>query len=98
MKGSLFQQKTKSKNLNEGKINYAEQAFNYIHQNPVKAGLCKVMEEWEFSSYRDYAGLRTGKLCNKEFAAQLLEFNMEDFKAYSKNFAEESLINTGRIF
>ncbi len=97
LKGSLFQQKTKSKNLYDGKMNYAEQAFNYIHQNPVKAGLCDEMHDWEFSSYRDYAGLRNGKLCNKDLAVRLLNVPIENFDAYSKSFAEINLINTGLI-
>lgn len=32
---------------------------NYIHQNPVKAGLVNVPEGWEFSSCREYFGQRT---------------------------------------
>ena len=73
--GSLFQQKTKSveifsfdnsvistyHNLYHDSFNTC---FNYIHQNPWKAGLVKRLEEWEFSSFRDYAGLRNGTLCN----------------------------------
>jgi putative transposase len=34
----------------------------YIHLNPVTAGLVKQPEDWEFSSYRDYVGLRQGTL------------------------------------
>ena len=45
---------------------YAENCFNYIHQNPVSSHLVKKAEEWEFSSYRDYMGLRNGKLINRE--------------------------------
>ncbi|MEJ7611088.1 MAG: hypothetical protein WKF88_07915 [Ferruginibacter sp.] len=84
--GSLFRRRTKSKNLNEGKNNYVEQAFHYIHQNPVKALLCNELHEWDFSSYRDYAGLRNGKLCNKELTEQLLNLDIERFEEYSKSF------------
>lgn len=45
--------------------------MNYIHQNPVKGGLVKSMEQWEFSSYRDYTNLRTGTLCNKQLGFNL---------------------------
>ena len=45
---------------------YAENCFNYIHQNPVSSLLVKKAEDWEFSSYRDYIGLRNGKLINRE--------------------------------
>ena len=34
----------------------------YIHLNPVTAGLVRRPEEWTFSSYRDYVGLRQGTL------------------------------------
>jgi putative transposase len=46
--------------------------FNYIHQNPVKAGLVSNETDWEFSSARDYAGLRNGKLVNKEICRSIL--------------------------
>lgn len=33
---------------------FARQKLNYIHQNPVRAGLCKHPAEWHWSSYRAY--------------------------------------------
>ena len=55
---------------------YPQICFNYIHNNPVSARLVKKPEDWEFSSYRDYCGLRNGKLINKnrmkEFAIEML--------------------------
>lgn len=44
---------------------YPHVCFNYIHNNPVKAGLVNKAEDWEFSSYRCYCGLSTGNLINK---------------------------------
>lgn len=44
---------------------YPNICFNYILTNPVKDGLVKSLEEWEFSSYRDIIGLRNGKLINR---------------------------------
>jgi putative transposase len=34
----------------------------YIHLNPVTAGLVARPEEWEYSSYREYLGVRSGSL------------------------------------
>ena len=34
----------------------------YVHLNPVNAGLVGKPEDWPFSSYRDYIGLRGGTL------------------------------------
>ena len=28
--------------------------INYIHNNPVKAGICKIASEYEYSSYNEY--------------------------------------------
>lgn len=43
---------------------YPQVCFNYIHQNPVNAGLVKRPGEWEFSSFADIVGLRNGTLVN----------------------------------
>jgi REP element-mobilizing transposase RayT len=51
--GSLFQQKTKGKDVDE-REGYATAAFHYIHQNPLRAGLVERIQDWEFSSYPDY--------------------------------------------
>ena len=48
-------------NIYEGK-SYLETCIVYIHQNPVYSGLVKSAEDWEFSSLRDFVGLRDGKL------------------------------------
>lgn len=53
---------------------YPQVCFNYIHDNPVKAGLVSNPVEWEFSSARDYAGLRNGKLVNKVIAGKYIDF------------------------
>jgi putative transposase len=38
----------------------------YIHCNPVKAGLCSAPEDWEFSNYKEWLGLRKGTLFSNE--------------------------------
>jgi putative transposase len=37
--------------------NYSQfvEKLPYIHRNPVKAGLCERLEDWEWSSFRHYA-------------------------------------------
>jgi putative transposase len=91
-KGSLFQQKTKSKNVNTGltlRDNYALVCFLYIMQNPVKAGLVKNFHDWEFSSFLDFSGLRKGRLCNMAFTTELLDLPT-DKKEFAK-FACQTL-------
>ncbi|HKB44784.1 MAG TPA: transposase [Chitinophagaceae bacterium] len=77
--GSLFQQNTKSKCLNAGSKLHDLLCFHYIHQNPIKARLVSKMEDWEYSSFKDYCGLRNGTLCHKSLAIQLLDINIKIF-------------------
>ena len=78
--GSLFTQNTKNKQVSDEwmSFDYRHCCFSYIHQNPISSNLVKKAEDWEFSSYRDYLGLRNGTLCNQPLAYQLMGFD----KAY----------------
>ena len=53
---------------------YPQICFNYIHHNPVKAGLVRKDIDWEFSSARDYANLRSNGLVNKQVAEIYVDF------------------------
>jgi len=93
--GSLFQQKTKAKCLNEHtatRNNYVTACFHYIHQNPVSAGIVQRLEEWRYSSFLDYAGLRDGTLCNQQLAIEVCNLNRQNFIGQSYAvFDEKSL-------
>ena len=88
--GSLFQHKTKAKHLDH--LDIALQVFNYIHQNPLVGGLVSRMEDWPFSSFSDYAGLRAGTLCNQELAFELFPFTKKNFYSQSYRLLEEKEI------
>ena len=77
--GSLFQQNTKAKQITKGSKLYDLLCFHYIHQNPMKAKLDEKMEDWAYSSFKDYCGLRKGTLCNQEMAFRLLELDKKKF-------------------
>lgn len=53
---------------------YPQVCFEYIHNNLLKAGLVKKSDDWEFSSAKDYAGLRDGTLVNKIIASEYIDF------------------------
>ncbi|MCF6297871.1 MAG: hypothetical protein L3J08_07805 [Flavobacteriaceae bacterium] len=53
---------------------YPQICFNYIHDNPVKAGLVRDKIDWEFSSAMDYFSLRYGGLVNKKIAKEYVDF------------------------
>jgi putative transposase len=63
--GALFQGRFQSIHVND--TNYLIHLSRYIHLNPVKAGFVDRPEEWEFSSYREYARLRSGTLPQMEY-------------------------------
>ena len=71
--GSLFQCKTKAKQLTEKED--IIRCFHYIHQNPLKAGLVRLPNEWEFSSFTDYEGTNQTKLCNQPLLHDLTACN-----------------------
>lgn len=57
-------------NISNPEKEYSQICFDYIHFNPVSARLAPTREEWEFSSFRDYCGMRDGHLINRERARE----------------------------
>lgn len=91
--GSIFRKSTKFKLLDDKKVDYPFICLNYIHQNPLVAGLVSKMEDWEFSSFPDYAGFRNGNLCNQELARELLDISADNFYHESYNVINDDKIN-----
>lgn len=84
--GSLFQQHSKAILVSDDTYLYA--LLTYIHQNPVRTGLVKKCEDWEFSSYRDLAGLRNGSIPNCDHVYQWFD-SVEAFRRFSDNMLEK---------
>ncbi|TVQ82715.1 MAG: hypothetical protein EA393_16560 [Bacteroidetes bacterium] len=58
---------------------YPSICYNYILLNPLKVGLVKKAEDWEFSSYQDIVGIRNGTLISREKIKSLgLEVNINN--------------------
>lgn len=53
---------------------YALVCFEYIHNNPKKAGLVENILDWPYSSAREYAGLANESLCNLKVGNEILGF------------------------
>lgn len=62
--GPLFQGRFKAAVVD--KEGYVLDLSCYIHLNPVRARLVQRPEDWRYSSYQDYVGLRNGTLPNPE--------------------------------
>ena len=84
--GSLFQEHTKAKLVEDEE--YMWKLINYIHQNPLRKGLVDKINEWEFSSYKDLAGLRNGSLVDRSLYKT--KFNSEnEFRFFSSSKIEK---------
>jgi REP element-mobilizing transposase RayT len=94
--GSLFQQNTRCKSLLTSSDTYGLTCFHYIHQNPVSANLVRRLEDWQYSSFRDYHYLRKDSICNTELGIKLLRLNMATF--YEDSYRVIGQNNTTRLF
>ncbi len=96
--GSLFQQHSSAIDL-EQEVSHSTSGirtmmtngypficFNYIHQNPYNAGIVKRMEDWEFSSFKDYCGIRNGTLCNRTLARELFDLSKDNNEFYKLSY------------
>ena len=67
-KGHLFQDRFKSEPVEDD--SYFLTVIRYIHQNPVKAGICKQISAYEYSSINEYQS--TAKLIDAEYVYGIL--------------------------
>jgi putative transposase len=62
--------------VHDSDVDYPNTCFNYILNNPVKDKLVSKPEDWEFSSFADFLGIRNGGLINRsrieEFGLRIL--------------------------
>ena len=93
--GSLFRQNTKSKLLDNGSLNYSYTAFHYIHLNPVVGNMVTNLEDWDFSSYKDYIGKRGGSLCNMPLAKKLIDAKWDDLETETMDLYKNKVDNAG---
>lgn len=63
--GTLFEGRAKSILIDDS--NYVYALIRYIHLNPVIAGLAKAPEDWQFSNYPEWIGVRKGELFDLQF-------------------------------
>lgn len=93
--GSLFRQNTNAKCL-ERNVEYGLSCLNYIHQKPYNACLVQKMEDWPYSSFRDYCGFRNETLCNKKLTTELLNINEQTF--YNDSYLVSSDVDFEKYF
>jgi putative transposase len=81
--GSLFQGAFQAKRVDSDA--YLAHLSRYIHLNPMLVGYGSSPEEWEFSSYPEYLGLRDGSLPMPDFV--LVQFpTREAYQAFVEDY------------
>ncbi len=73
--GHLFKDRFKSEPVERDE--YFLTVMRYIHQNPLKAGIAKEIQEYRWSSYREYN--QKPVICNTKFALNM--FSVDHIKA-----------------
>ena len=81
-KGPLFEGRFRSILVDE--INYVLHLCRYIHLNPVKASLVKFPEDWIFSNFREWIGIRRWRLIDERF----IKSNFSNQSKYRKFVVE----------
>lgn len=97
--GSLFQGRYKAVLVQDD--NYLLHLTRYIHLNPIKKITKNINpEKYDYSSYKDYLGLRNTKWIKPNFILEYFKENKKDIlinKASYKNFVESYKIDSGEI-
>lgn len=87
--GPLFQDRFKSEPVEDDA--YLLAVLRYIHQNPVKAGLCKEPEEYLYSSYGGY--IKAGTMVDRDFILDLLP--LSEFIRFNHERSDEKCMDIG---
>lgn len=93
--GHLFQDRYKSEAVETDA--YLHAVLRYIHQNPLKAGLVKKLEDYQYSSFGEYLGLNDDNYVDKDFVLALYNKDrntaITDFKAYNELISDERFLD-----
>ena len=92
--GNLFQQNTKFKCVSLKHTDYGYVCFNYIHQNPLRSGLVRKLENWPYSSFQEYITVPKLEFCNKQLATALLDLNGPRFYIDAYEAIDQELIKS----
>jgi len=93
--GHLFQDRYKSEAVETEAYLFA--VLRYIHQNPLKAGLVKNLEDYPYSSFAEYLGLNDENYVDKDFVLSLFHEDrtraIVDFREYNELITDENFLD-----
>ena len=87
-KGHLFQDRFRSEPVEDDA--YFLTVLRYIHQNPVKSGLVKNIDNYNFSSYNDYVN-EESEIVDLDFALSLMK--KDEFIAFNNEKNDDACLD-----
>ena len=84
-RGHLFQDRYKSEVVED--TGYFLSVLRYIHHNPVKAKIVKNLEDYPWSSYKEY--LKTSRICRTDYGFSLFHVEPKQAKKLLIDFHKE---------
>ncbi len=85
LSGTLFQGQAKARVIDSDE--YTVKVIRYVHTNPCKAGLAVNPQDWLFSNYQEWIGMRESALMDVELRDQLFG-SLSDYE----RFVQEALV------
>ena len=86
-RGHLFQDRFKSEPVEDDA--YFLMVMRYIHQNPLKSGICKKVSDYEYSSYKEY--IENSNITDTEFCLEMLD--LEQFIDFNNEINEDTCLD-----
>jgi len=96
--GALFQDRFRSEPVEDDK--YLLAVVRYVHQNPVRAEICKTAADYEWSSYADYIGEGDGLTDTNELLELFSNKPSEQvglFEEFTREAGEEKFVDIGGV-
>lgn len=93
--GTLFQGQVRVKEIDSD--SYCLQAIRYIHLNPCAGRLVQRPEDWEFSDYREWSGMRKGQLKDLGLRDAYFKTPLE-YVAFVKDYMDSKDLGKGLEF
>lgn len=78
-KGHLFQDRFKSETVDNE--TYFLTVIRYIHQNPVKAGICEKIDDYKYSSFQEY--FSKAKIVDTDFVFKIV--SRSEFEKFNRH-------------
>jgi len=85
-KGALFAGRFKHVHIDKNE--YLMHLCRYIHLNPVAAGMVASPEDWLYSNYQEWIGVRSGTLIDQQFVSSYFP-QAGDYKRFVLEYQKE---------